>query len=299
MMRTEPEADGYSKTFMRTTVSSSRKEVIIGNGLPTVLIGERINPSGKKRLAEALKAGNFDIVRDEALAQAEADADIIDINAALFGVNEVEALPGAVQAAMEAVDIPLCIDTANPAALRAALEVYSGRPLVNSVTGEERSLASVLPLVEQYGAAVIGLTQDDEGIPADAGRRVEIARKIVERAEKAGVPRENVLIDCLSLPLGANPASGLVALETARKVRYELETNVLLAVSNVSFGMPDRARLNHALTAAVIAAGATCLIADVAQIRPAVLAADLLMGRDRRGKRYLDAFRQRQSLERG
>jgi len=179
---------------METIVSSATREVVIGDGQPTVLIGERINPAGKKKLAEALKAGKLEIVRSEALAQVEAGADILDINVSSFGVDEVALLPRAVQAVMDTVDVPLCLDSANPEALAAALKVYKGKPLINSVTGEERSLENVMPLVREYGAAVIGLVQDDEGIPRDVERRVAIAGKIVTRAEAAGIPREDIII---------------------------------------------------------------------------------------------------------
>src|SRR4030043_1359152 len=160
---------------MQTRVSSPTKEVIIGDEQPTVLIGERINPAGKKKLQEALKAGNLDIVRSEAIAQMQAGADILDVNVGTFGVDEIALLPQAVQAVMDTVDIPLCIDSNNPAALEAAIKIYKGKPLINSVSGEERSLARVLPMVKEYGAAVVGLVQDDEGIPKDAERRVSIA----------------------------------------------------------------------------------------------------------------------------
>jgi 5-methyltetrahydrofolate--homocysteine methyltransferase len=279
---------------METKISSSTKEVTICDGLPTVLIGERINPAGRKSMAEALKAGDFEIVRNEALAQAKAGADIIDVNATIFGADEVSILPKAVQTAMETVDIPLCIDSANPAALEAALKIYKGKPLINSVTGEEKSLKMILPLVKKYEAAVIGLTQDDEGIPANAERRVAIAHKIVERAEKAGISRDNIVIDCLALAIGANPISGTIATETARRIKAELGVNITVAVSNISFGMPDRILINFAFAAAMISAGATCLIVDTAKIRPIVLASDLVLSRDKRARRYINAFRERQ-----
>ena len=164
---------------METKVSSSTKDVLITGSGPTVLIGERINPTGKKKLAEALKSGDFDVVRNEAIAQVEAGADILDINVVCPGVDEVAVLPAAVEKVMASVDVPLCIDINNPAALRETLKVYEGKPIVNSVTGEENSLNEILPLVREYGAAVIGLTIDDEGIPKEADRRVTIAHKIV------------------------------------------------------------------------------------------------------------------------
>jgi 5-methyltetrahydrofolate--homocysteine methyltransferase len=282
---------------MQTRVSSPTREVIIGDDQPTVLIGERINPAGKKKLAEALKAGNLEIIVKEALAQAQAGADILDVNVGTFGVDEATLLPQAVQAVTKTVDIPLCLDSANPEALEAALKVYKGKPLINSVTGEERSLAKVLPLVKEYGAAVIGLVQDDEGIPKDSERRVAIARKIVERAEVAGIGRENIIIDCLAFAVGADTSAGPAVIEAIRRIKAELGVNMTLGTSNISFGLPDRVLLNDAFVAMTIAAGVTCLIVDVAKIRPAVLAADLILGRDKYARRYIEAYRQRQRLQ--
>jgi 5-methyltetrahydrofolate--homocysteine methyltransferase len=259
-----------------------------------VLIGERINPAGKKKLAEALKKVNLDIVRSEARAQAQAGADILDVGVGTFGVDEVELLPRAVRAVMETVDIPLCIDTTNPAALEAALKYYKGKALVNSVSGEELSLANVLPLVKKYGAAVVGLVQDDEGIPKNAERRVAVARKIIERAEKDGIAREDIVIDCLASSVGADTESGVAVVEAIGRIRAELGVNITLGASNVSFGLPEREVINSSFVAIAIAAGATCLIVDVARVRPVVLAADLVLARDRRARRYIEAYRERQ-----
>jgi 5-methyltetrahydrofolate--homocysteine methyltransferase len=282
---------------METKVSSPSREVIIGDSQPTVLIGERINPTGKKKLAEALKAGDLEIVRKEAVAQVQAGADIIDVNVGTFGADEVTLLPKAVQTLMNTVDVPLCLDSPNPDALEAALKVYKGKPLVNSVTGEKRSLDRVLPLIKKYGAAVIGLVQDDEGIPKDAERRVWVARKIVERVEAAGIPREDLVIDCLTFAVGAEPASGVAVIEAIRRIKAELGVNMTMGASNVSFGLPDRELLNSAFVVIAAAAGATCLIVDVAKVRPIILAGDLVLGRDQRARRYIAAYRQRQKLE--
>jgi 5-methyltetrahydrofolate--homocysteine methyltransferase len=259
-----------------------------------VLIGERINPAGKAKLQEALKAGNLDIVRSEAMAQAQAGADILDVNVGTFGVDEVALLPQAVQAVMGTVDIPLCIDSNNPAALEAALKIYKGKPLINSVSGEEHSLTRVLPMVKEYGAAVVGLVQDDEGIPKDAERRVSIARKIVERAEAAGIARANIVIDCLAFAVGADTSSGPAVIEAIRRIKAELGVNMTLGASNISFGLPDRDLLNNAFVAMAVAAGITCLITDAAKVRPAIVATDLILGRDRHARRYIEAYRQRQ-----
>ena len=166
---------------METKVSSAKKEVVIGGSLPTVLIGERINPTGRKKLTQTLLAGNLEMVASEAQSQVKAGADIIDVNVGATGIDEVKLLPKAVRAVMKAVDVPLCLDSNNPKALEAALKVYKGKPIVNSVKGEKGSLETILPLIKEYGAAVIGLTIDDDGMPKNADKRVAIAGKIIER----------------------------------------------------------------------------------------------------------------------
>jgi 5-methyltetrahydrofolate--homocysteine methyltransferase len=278
---------------METIVSSHNKKVTIGDTQPTVLIGERINPAGKKKLTDSLKLGSLDVVRSEALAQVQAGADILDVCVGTFGVDEVDLLPKAVQAVMETVDVPLCIDSANAEALKAALKVYKGKPLINSVTGEEHSLNTIIPLAKEYGAALVGLVQDDEGIPKNAERRIAIAHKIVERAEKAGISRADIVIDCLTFAVGADTNAGPSMLEAIRKIKEQLGVNVTLGASNISFGLPDREYLTSAFVVMTIAAGMTCLIVDVARVRSIVLAADLILAKDSRARRYIAAFRQR------
>lgn len=278
---------------METKVSSAKKEVVVSGSRPTVLIGERINPSGKKKLAEALKAGNLQMCVDEALAQVKAGADILDVNVVAPGVDEIATLPEVIRMVMEAVDVPLCIDINDSRALAAALKVYKGKPIVNSVTGEEKSLNEVLPLVKEHGAAVIGLTIDNDGIPKTAEKRAAVARRIVERAESMGIPREDVIIDCLALSLGADSNAGLVTLETIARVKEELGVNQTLGASNISFGLPSRNIINDAFLAIAILKGVTCPTVDVAKVRPAVLSADLILGRDRFAQRYIKDFRQR------
>jgi len=279
---------------METRVSSATKEVFIGNGHPTVLIGERINPTGKRRLVAALQAGDMQALQEEAIAQVQAGADILDVNVGVPGLDEVALLPRAVQAVMNAVDVPLCLDSHNPKALEAALKVYQGKPLINSVNGEERSLYELLTLTKEYGAVVIGLTIDEKGIPSDASGRAGIARRIVERAEALGIPRENVVIDCLAMAIGADGKAGIVTIETIRKVKAELGVNMTLGGSNISFGLPDRHLLNGAFLAIAITAGITCPIVNVTQVRSMILATDLVLGRDRHAARYIKAYRQRQ-----
>lgn len=282
---------------METRVSSAKIEVRIGDERPTVLIGERINPTGKKRLAAALQAGDLELVRQEAQRQVQAGADILDVNVGLPGLDEVTLLPQAVQAVMETVDVPLCIDSHNPHALAAALQVYRGKAIVNSVNGQEVALNEILPLVKEHGAAVIGLTMDDQGIPQDADRRVVIAHRIVERATALGIPREDIIIDCLALSIATSSQSARVTLETIRRVKAELGVNQTLGASNISFGLPERDVINGAFLALAIAAGVTCPTVDVARVRPTVLATDLLLGRDAYARRYIRAFRERQSQD--
>ncbi len=283
---------------METILKSARKTVVIGPERPTVLIGERINPTGKKRLAAALAEGDLEIVRQEAVAQVEAGADVLDVNVGAAGVDEVKMLPRAIRTVMEVVDVPVCIDTANVGALRAALELHrelapEGKPLVNSVNGEEARLEGVLPLVAEYGAAVIGLTMDDEGIPQVPERRLEIARKIVERAEGMGIPRADVLIDCLALTVGADSRAGRVTLDAIRLVRQELGVNMTIGASNISFGLPEREVINQVFLSMAILEGVNCPIVDAARMRPAILAADLVLGRDDYGMRYIRAYKKR------
>jgi len=243
-------------------------------------------------MTAALEAGDLDVVRKEALAQIEAGADVLDVNAATANTDEVTLLPKVVQIVMDTVDVPLCLDSSRPEALEAALKLYKGKPLVNSVTGQEESLREVLPLVREYKAAVIGMTVDDEGIPDKVERRVAIAHKIVERAEKSGIAREDVIIDCVTMTLGADPKTALITVESLRRIKEELGVNMTLGASNISFGLPNRDLINNAFLAVAIAAGLNCPVINVAKMRPIVLAVDLVMGRDKNAMRYIKAQRQ-------
>ena len=243
----------------------------------------------------ALQAGNLDMVRTEALAQVKAGADIIDVNVGATGIDEVVLLPKAVKIVMEAVDVPLCIDAESPKALEAALKIYKGKAIVNSVKGEKKSLETVLPLIKEYGAVVIGLTIDDDGLPKTADRRVAIAGKIIERAEKLGIPRQDVIIDTLAMAIAADSKAGLPVIEAIRRIAAEFGVNQTLGASNISFNLPDRELLNIAFLVTVINAGVTCPIVDAAKVRPSVLAVDLVLGRDNYAQRYIKAYRQRQA----
>jgi 5-methyltetrahydrofolate--homocysteine methyltransferase len=289
---------------METTLKSAKKTVVIGPDKPTVLIGERINPTGKKKLAAALAEGGLEIVRKEAEAQVAAGADVLDVNVGAAGVDEVDLLPKAVRLVMETVDAPVCIDTANLAALRAALEVHrelapEGKPLINSVNGEEERLVGVLPLVAEYGAAVISLCMDDDGIPKTSEQRLAVAHKIAERAAALDIPREDLVFDCLALTVGAESQAGRVTLDAIRKVREELGTNMTLGASNVSFGLPEREVVNFAFLALVIQNGVNCPIVDAAKVRPTILATDLLLGRDDYAMRYTKAYKKRVKASKG
>ena len=287
---------------METILKSAKKTVVISPENPTVLIGERINPTGKKRLAAALIEGNLDIVRKEAKAQVEAGADMLDVNVGAAGVEEEDLLPKAVRVVMETVDVPVCIDSANIDALRAALAVHKeigpeGKPLINSVNGEEERLEAVLPLVAEYKTAVISLTMDDDGIPSTSEKRVAIAHKIVERAEALEIPREDIVVDCLALTVGADSQAAVVSLDAIQGVREELGLNMTLGASNVSFGLPEREVINWAFLAMTIQNGVNCPIVDAAKVRPAILAADLLLGRDDYAMRYIQSYKKRQKSE--
>ena len=276
---------------MKTTVSSASKEVVIGTDT-TVLIGERINPTGKKMLAEELRNGKFDIVTREAREQVEAGALILDVNVGTGGVNEAALLPETVKAVIEEVDVPLCIDSGDPSAIEAALKVYKGKPIINSVNGEEISLDRVLPLVKSYGTAVIALLKDENGIPNDFETRLKIAEKIVARCGKMGIPVEDIIMDCLAISVAVDNKAGLVTLETIRGVKERFGCNVTLGASNVSFSLPGREIVNSTFLPLAIEAGLTCPVVDAAKVKKSVVAADLVLGRDRFAQKYLSYYRQ-------
>ena len=278
--------------MIETRITSATKEVVISYEKPVVLIGERINPTGRKKLTAALEAGDLSIVRRDALRQVKTGADVLDVNVGASGVDEVELLPEAVKAVAEVVDVPLCIDSDNPKALEAALKVYKGKPIINSVTGQESVLSAILPLVKEYGTAVIALTMDDEGTPNNVDRRIAIAHKIIERAEAIGIPREDVIVDCLVMTVATDTFAAVTTFNTIRRVREELGVNQSLGASNVSFGLPEREVLNNSFLTLAINAGVNCPVVNVAKVRSAILATEVLMGRDRYALRYIRAYRQ-------
>jgi 5-methyltetrahydrofolate--homocysteine methyltransferase len=279
---------------MQTVLKGTGKTVTIERGQPTVIIGERINPTGRQRLAEALLNEDMDYVRREAIKQVEDGADIIDVNVGVAGGDEDRLLPMAVKAVSEAVDCPICIDSPHPTALPTALEICPGRPLINSVNGEEASLERVLPLVKEFNTAVIGLVMDDDGIPTTAEKRFAVAEKIVNRAAQLGIPAEDIIIDCLALTVGADHNAALVTLEAIRRVSTELGVNVTLGASNISFGLPDRESINTIFLGIAIQTGLTCAIVHPGRAKRGILITDLLLGRDEFGMNYIKFHRAQQ-----
>ena len=279
---------------MDTILKSTTKEVKISIDKPFVVIGEKVNPTGRKILAGALAEGNYDYVLELVKKQVDAKADILDVNVGVPGLDEVKVLPEVAKLISDNYDLPLCLDSANHDALAAALAVLPGKLLINSVNGEEKSLEKVLPLVKEYGAAVIGLTMDDDGIPSDVETRVSIAGKIIERAAKLGISEEDIVIDPLVLTVGADSNAALVTLGTIDMVRKEFGVNINLGASNVSFGLPDRHTVNQAFLSLAISKGATCAITDPVKLTSIIRATDLLMGRDKSSLRYLKFYRSQQ-----
>jgi len=281
--------------LLTTVLKSKTKTVNISRTLPTVIIGERINPTGRKKVQEALMAGDFSIVCQDAVSQVEVGASVLDINAGVPGADEPALIKKVMQEVMGVVDVPLCIDTANHQALEAALQMYEGKALVNSVNGERKSIENVLPLVKDHQAAVIGLCMDDNGIPKTAQARLAVAGNIIERATSMGIPIEDIVIDPLAMALSADSQAARTALETIELVVKEFGVNITMGASNISFGMPDRAYINSAFIAMAIHAGLTCPITNplVIEVNTAILAGDLAMGKDEDGMTWIRAYRKR------
>jgi 5-methyltetrahydrofolate--homocysteine methyltransferase len=265
-----------------TVLTSATKEVVIGFERPFVIIGERINPTGRKKLAEEMAAGNFETVIADAVAQVEAGAQMLDVNAGIPLADEPAILAEAIRLVQSVTDVPLCIDSSIVAALEAGLAVYEGKALVNSVTGEADRLETVLPLVARHGAAVVAITNDETGISEDPDVRFEVARKIVERAADHGIPKEDVVVDPLVMPIGALAGAGRQVFTILRRLREELGVNSTCGASNVSFGLPNRPVLNAAFLPMAIASGLTSAITSPLhrEMLDAVKAADVLMGND-------------------
>ena len=277
----------------KTVIRSKTKEVIIGSDQPFVIIGERINPTGRKLLAEEMKAGNLERVREDALSQVAAGAQMLDVNAGVPLADEPKILADSIKLIQGITDVPLCIDSSIVEALKRGLEAYEGKALLNSLTGEEERLETVLPLVKKFGCAVIGISNDDSGISEDINVRFDVARKIVERAMDHGIPKEDVIIDPLVMPVGAINDAGRQVLELIKKLQNELGVNTTCGASNLSFGLPNRHGLNTAFIAMAIASGMPCAITNPLEkeIMQSVKGANVVMGHDPECSDLIMSFR--------
>jgi 5-methyltetrahydrofolate--homocysteine methyltransferase len=277
-----------------TVVSSATREVAIGFDRPFVIIGERINPTGRRKLAAEMAAGDFSTVIADVDAQVRAGARMLDVNAGIPLADEPAILAETVRLVQSLTDVPLSIDSSVVAALEAGLSAYEGKPLVNSVTGEEERLEAVLPLVAKHGAAVVAITNDETGISEDPDARFQVARRIVERAADHGIPRSDVVVDPLVMPIGAMGSAGRQVFSLLLRLREELGVNTTCGASNVSFGLPNRNGLNGAFLAMAIASGLTSAITSPLheEVRQAVMAADVLMGHDRDCASWIGRYRE-------
>lgn len=279
---------------METILKGRCSEVIINTEGPVVIIGESINPTRRKKLVTTLQERKFGYLLELAESQIKAGADVLDVNVGFPGVDDVTLLPEAVKVLQEKFDVPVCLDSPNPKAIEAALKVAAGKCLINSVNGEEASLKALIPVAKEYGAAIIGLCMDDEGITHDPEKRLTIAQKIIERAMKAGINAGDVIIDPLAMAVSADGQACLVTLATIRLIHEKLGHNITLGASNISFGLPDRESLNAAFMALAIYNGLTCPIANPEKVTASVRATDLILGRDDFAVRFVGYFQEHQ-----
>lgn len=277
-----------------TKISSDKQDIEIGFEKPFCIIGERINPTGRKLLAAEMAEGDYSRVVSDALAQVEAGATMLDVNAGIPMADEPRILAECIQLIQNTVDVPLAIDSSIVEALESGLSVYKGKPLVNSVTGEEERLEVVLPLVKKYGAAVVAISNDETGISEDPNVRYEVAKKIVERAEDYGIPREDVVVDPLIMPVGAINLAGKSALDLIRRLREELRVNTTCGASNISFGLPNRHGMNAAFLSMAVGAGMTSAIMNPLHTEEmsAIMGADVMMGTDPECRRWISKYRE-------
>ncbi len=282
---------------MKTVLSSAKKTVVISPDDPFVVIGERINPTNRKKLAEELRRFDYTRVKADAIAQLQAGAQVVDVNCGVPGADEPAILKGAVEVLQQTTDAPLSLDSSVPEALEAALPAYQGKALINSVTADDKLLDRLLPLIKEHRAAVIGITHDEAGISNDPKVRLAAARKIVQRAEEHGIPREDVIVDPICMPIGANTKLGSVTLETIRLVRAELGVNVSIGAGNVGFGLPDRPAQTASIILLGMSLGLTASIANPLEpeIYRAVLAGDLMLGKDPFGMKWMAYYRKREA----
>ena len=275
---------------MRTILRGRTKELVIDTEGPVIIIGECINPSRRKKLVSTLQARDFTYMLELAKSQITAMADVLDVNVGYPGVDDEELLPQAVIALQENFDIPLCLDSPNPKAIEAALKVVKGKCLINSVNAEEASLQRLLQVAHEYGAAIIVLVLDDDGITNDPEKRLRIAEKIIDRAVRAGIMAEDVIIDPMAMAVSADPVACKVTLETIRLVHDRLGHNITQGASNISFGLPNRENINSAFMAMSIMYGLTCPIANPEKITGIVRASDLVLGRDDYAIRFIEHY---------
>ena len=278
----------------KTLVSSDKKEITIGFEHPFCIIGERINPTGRKLLAAEMAAGDYSRVISDALAQVEAGATMLDVNAGIPMADEPAILAESIRLIQDVVDVPLSIDSSIVEALESGLAAYKGKALVNSVTGEEERLEVVLPLIKKYDAAVVAISNDETGISEDPNVRYEVAKTIVERAEDHGIARENVIVDPLIMPVGAINLAGRSALALVRRLREELKVNTTCGASNISFGLPNRHTMNAAFLSMAVGAGMTSAIMNPLHIEEmgAIMGADVMMGTDPECRRWIKRYRE-------
>lgn len=276
-----------------TVISSATKEVVIGFDRPFVMIGERINPTGRKLLAEEMKNDDFSRVEADAIAQVEAGAQMLDVNAGIPLVDEPALLAKAIQLVQSVTDVPLSIDSSIIEALEAGIAVYEGKPLINSVTGETEVMERVLPLVAKHGAAVVAISNDETGISEDPDVRFEVAKKIVSAAADYGIPKEDVVVDPLVMPIGAMGTAGQQVFALVRRLREELGVNTTCGASNVSFGLPNRHAITGTYLSMAIGAGMTSAIMSPmhAEVKTAIMAADVLAGHDKDCAAWIREYR--------
>ena len=278
----------------KTLVSSATKEVVIGFDQPFVMIGERINPTGRKLLSEEMSKGDFSRVEQDTLAQVAAGAHMLDVNAGIPLADEPKILADTIKLVQSLTDVPLSIDSSIVAALQAGLEVYQGKALLNSVTGEEERLEEVLPLVKKYGCAVVAISNDETGISEDPDVRFAVAKKIVDRAKDYGIPSSDIVVDPLVMPIGALNSAGIQVIKLVRRLQEELKVNTTCGASNVSFGLPNRNGINSAFLTMAIASGLTSAITNPLHesVMQSVLGADVMMGNDPNCVRWIKRYRQ-------
>lgn len=278
---------------METILRSKKKTVTISPNHPFVIIGEKINPTGRKKLTVELEMNDLSGVAKDAELQVQAGAHVLDVNVGVSGIDEVKTMVETIKIITEITDLPLCFDSSKSQVLDAALKVYEGKALVNSVSGETEKMDKILPLIKEYDTAVIALPMDDQGVPNEPEKRFSIAAKIVEKAEKMGIDRKNIIIDCLAMTLSADYESAKLTLETMKKVQIELGCNMSLGISNISYGLPDRDVINSVFLVSAIENGLTCAIIDPTkeEVKKTLVVSELIKGRDKNCLNYLKVYR--------